>query len=211
MDGNFEAQGLRPTAQDADSQLDRELEAALGIEPSPEFLARARMRVSSGQVVESGFSRIRHLVFDPLAVVGVAGIVLAVVVPGLMREKPAVPHTAARSVSPTPVVAAPVEPTPRAVATSADPRGFAPLGQQPVAATAEEMHTLPLQLSPVLFAEEDRLAFAAFVTAVGDGRVPETLVEGPNEEHIRALVIEPMKIDPLPVLARVDRQGEGQW
>src|SRR5688572_28958136 len=126
MDGNLDAQGLRPTAQDADSQLDREIEAALGIEPSPEFLARARMRVSSEQVVESGLSRIRHLAFEPLAAVALAGIVLAVVVPDLMREKPAVPQTAARSVSTPPVVAAPVEPTPRMVAASADPRGFAP-------------------------------------------------------------------------------------
>ena len=206
-----------------DAQLDRELEAALGIEPSPEFLARARMRVAEqvapsgfSRIVESGFSRMdvvsafRRTSIDPLAAVALAGVVLAVVVPGLVREKPAVPQTAARSA--TPVEAAPAEPTVRTVVTSADPTGSARPGrQQPVARDAEEMHTLPLQLSPVMFAEEDRAAFAAFVTAAGDGRVPETLVEAPNEEDIPALVIEPLKIDPLPVLARVDRQGEGQW
>ena len=202
-----------------DSQLDRELEAALGIEPSPEFLARTRMRVS-GQIaesgfsgiVESGFSRIRSLAFEPLAALAVVGIVLAVVVPGLMREAPNVPPTAARSISPRPVEADPAEPTLRTVVTSAKPTGSAPPGlQEPVARDAEEMHTLPLQLSPVLFAEEDRLAFAAFVAAVGDGRVPEKLAEAPGEEQIPSLVIERLKIDPLPVLARLDRQGEGQW
>ena len=31
----------------SDSQLDRELDAALGIEPSPEFVARVRTRIAS--------------------------------------------------------------------------------------------------------------------------------------------------------------------
>ena len=195
-----------------DSQLDREIEAALGIEPSPEFLARARMRVASEPVVESGFSRIRNFAFDPLWPVALAGIVLAVVVPGLMREKPAVSQTAARSVSPLPVEAAPVEPTLRTVVTSANPAGPAPRGrQQSVARATKEMHTLPLQLSPVLFSEEDRLAFARLVTAVADGTVPEKVIQALGEEDMTPLAITPLVIDPLPLLARVDRQGEGQW
>ena len=72
----------------SDSQLDRELDAAFGIEPSPEFLARVRTRIASepGLAAQSGFSRIRRLSVEPLAGVALAGIVLTVVVPQLMRD-----------------------------------------------------------------------------------------------------------------------------
>ena len=206
-----------------DAQLDRELEAALGIEPSPEFLARARMRVAEqvapsgfSRIVESGFSRMdvvsafRRTSIDPLAAVALAGVVLAVVVPGLVREKPAVPQTAARSA--TPVEAAPAEPTARTVVTSADRTGSARPGrQQPVARDAEEMHTLPLQLSPVMFSEEDRAAFSLFVTAVADGRVPDEVVQALNDDDLAPLAIAPLVIEPLPLLARIEKQGESQW
>lgn len=73
----------------SDSQLDREIESAVGIEPSGEFLARVRTRIAADPalVVESGFSRIRRLAFEPLAGVAIVGIVLAVVVPRFMREE----------------------------------------------------------------------------------------------------------------------------
>jgi hypothetical protein len=110
MDGRSQAQGLRPKAQDAltDAQLDRDIELAVGIEPSPEFLARVRTRIATEPAVESGFSRIRpavesgfsrirpavesgfsrirQLTFEPLWGVAIVGIVLAIVVPQFMRE-----------------------------------------------------------------------------------------------------------------------------
>lgn len=72
------------------------------------------------------------------------------------------------------------------------------------------VHTLPLQLSPVLFAEDDRRAFALFVTAVTDGTVPEEAVQL-VEKPMTALVIEPLEIAPLQSLARVAQEGEGRW
>ena len=39
--------GTGPQHPLSDSQLDRELESALGIEPSPEFLARVRTRIAA--------------------------------------------------------------------------------------------------------------------------------------------------------------------
>jgi hypothetical protein len=73
----------------SDSQLDREIEAAVGIEPSPEFLARVRTRIAAepALVVESGFSRIRRLSFQPLAGVAVVAVLLAIVIPQLLREE----------------------------------------------------------------------------------------------------------------------------
>lgn len=72
-----------------DSRLERELESALGIEPSPQFLARVRTTIASEPegLVESGFSRIRRLSFEPMWGVAIVGIVLAIVVPQFMREE----------------------------------------------------------------------------------------------------------------------------
>ena len=225
MDGRAEAQGLRPKAQEAqeaqearearearealrDSQLDREIESAVGIEPSPEFLARVRTRIASEpeRLVESGFSRICRLSFEPLAGVAIAGIVLAVVVPQFMRDETARPQ-----LMPSPVAnisAPPVHPVTAApqLTVARPPRQLSA-----VVDVAEAPRTLPLQLSPVLFAEEDRVAFAWFVTAVADGTVPEEVVRSLGEEEMTSLAIAPLVIDPLPPLARVERQGEGQW
>jgi hypothetical protein len=73
----------------SDPQLDREIESAVGIEPSPEFLARVRTRIAADPAlgVESGFSRIRRLSFEPITAVALVGIVLAIVVPQFMREE----------------------------------------------------------------------------------------------------------------------------
>ena len=81
--------GARPDTL-SDAQLDRELEAALGVEPSPEFLARVRTRVAADPqaFVESGFSRILHRAVEPMWAVGIVGIVLAIVVPQLIRDRP---------------------------------------------------------------------------------------------------------------------------
>jgi hypothetical protein len=62
-----------------------------------------------------------------------------------------------------------------------------------------------------MFSEEDRIAFASFVTAVGDGRVPEKVVQALGKEDMTSLAIAPLVITPLPSLARLERQGEGQW
>jgi hypothetical protein len=87
-----------------------------------------------------------------------------------------------------------------------------PSRRPPAESPADSPHTLPLQLSPVMFAEEDRLAFAMFVTAAADGRVPKEDANTVGDSgRLVALAIEPLVIDPLPVLARVQQQGEGQW
>ena len=73
--------GTRPDAL-TDAQLNQELEAALGVEPSPEFLARVRTRIEAEP--RRPFARS----WDPLFAVGIAGIVLLVVVPQMLRPSP---------------------------------------------------------------------------------------------------------------------------
>jgi hypothetical protein len=173
MDGNFEAQGLRPTAQDADSQLDRELEAALGIEPSPEFLARARMRVASEQPVESGFSRIRHIVFEPLWAMGIVGIVVALVVPNLFQPTPSGTQMAnsARPRVDTPLPATGGGANERPAAPLREPHNPRRSASQPVAAVTADAARGPARLafeSRVLLAPDEREGFDHLLTVVND-------------------------------------------
>ena len=50
------------------------------------------------------------------------------------------------------------------------------------------------------------------VLAVADGTVAqEKVVQALGEEDMTPLAITSLVIDPLPPLARVERQGEGQW
>ena len=76
MDGTGRLQPL------SDSQLDRDIESAVGIQPSAEFLARVRTRIAA-EPQRSAW----RLSFEPLAGVAIVGIVLAVVVPQFMREE----------------------------------------------------------------------------------------------------------------------------
>ena len=60
--------------------------------------------------------------------------------------------------------------------------------------------------------EEDRVAFGMFVTAVANGRIPETVVQALAEADRAPLVIAPLEIDPLPLLtARAQTEGETKW
>jgi hypothetical protein len=215
--------GARPHAL-SDAQLDRELEAALGVEPSPEFLARVRTHIASesrtpgesgftrmlrSQVfVESGFSRILKQAVEPMWAVGIVGIVLAVLVPHMMRDEARRPRSAAVSVAESPrTTEAGLPATPELVPQTAIPsRRPAPRAE------AVWGRTVPLQLSPVLFAEDDPKLFLMFVAAVADGRVPEEAVQRSEDSgEIEGLSIEPLAIAPLPSLARTVREGENQW
>jgi hypothetical protein len=200
---NLKAQGLRPKAQEAlhDSQLDRDIESAVGIDPSPEFLARVRTRIASEPVVEFGFSRIRRLSFAPLAAVAIAGIVLAVVVPHWMRDEietiPDAAHTAAIDVD---------ELVSRRTNSMAADVNVGPVRVVRRTGAGE----IPLRLSPVLFSEEERRAVARLVMAVEEGLVPpppETTQVNDQSGGMRELRIEPLIIEPLPHLARLEQIG----
>jgi hypothetical protein len=229
MDGAFEAQGLRPKAQDGlDAQLDREIEAALGIEPSPEFLTRVRMRVAAEPEASwwrpargSAFSRS----FEPMIAVALVGILVSVVIPRVMRNDDvrkaaltelagsARTESAARGTRPTTAPAV----TPTSIASGGHETPALPFRTrtQPIADSAhpDSVNTVPLQLSPVLFAEDERRFFSAFVAAVEQGQVPEKAIksEFSPPPDVALVAIEPLVIAPLKPLARVAQEGEGQW
>jgi len=83
------------------------------------------------------------------------------------------------------------------------------------AAIANEV---PLRLSQPLFSEDERHALVQLVAAVDEGRLPPVVAEtaaataaAAQAEARTVLNIEPLVIDPLPLLARVQKEGEGQW
>jgi hypothetical protein len=215
--------GTRPGAL-TDAQLDRELEAALGVEASPEFLARVRTRVAGESqplvesgfsrmlrpqaFVESGFSRILQRSVEPLWAVGIVGIVLAFVLPQMQRDEVGRPRPAAIRIAESPRTIEAEPPAQRVTAPQATGWSTPPAPR----AEARWGRTVPLQLSPVLFAEDDQRVFAMFIEAVSAGQVPEEAVHRPEEPgEMEALTIEPLVIAPLPSLARTVREGEDQW
>lgn len=191
----------------SDSQLDRELESALGIEPSPEFLARARTRVAAEPEMSLWRPVVRGRGVQPVVVAAIVGVVLAVVVPRFMRGGVVV----APRVPGSPVAQVALEANPVLPPSSAS--SIHPIRRRLVAPDRiESPRTVPLQLSPVLFAEEDRVAFGMFVTAVADGRIAETVVQALGEEAMTPLAIAPLEIDPLPHLTvRARTEGEAKW
>jgi hypothetical protein len=208
MDGTRSGEPL------TDSALDRELESALDIEPSPEFLARVRTRVAT----EPGASHWRLASWgtgwgrgmQPMVAMGVVAVTLAVIVPRLMRDD-AVPSkrlVAARTET------API--TPSGPGVESAPPVERPATHLPVRAVrgAAASNKVPLRLSQPLFSDGERRALFNMAIAVEEGRVPP--VPGFTEVvdqalALRELSIEPLVIDPLPLLARVQTEGEGQW
>lgn len=201
--------GTRPDAL-SDVQLDRELEAALGVEPSPEFLARVRTRVATEPQPSTWRPAWWRSAVEPMWAVAIAGIVLAVVVPEFVRDERVPPRAVAVNVGQPRqgerTVPASIEAraTPRR-STSRESVSVSPAG-------VDSVHTVPLRLSPVLFSEDDRRVFALFVAAVGEGRIPEEAVERAEiSVEMEDLSIKPLMIAPLPLLARTGPEGEDQW
>ena len=170
---------------------------------------------------------------EPLWGVAIVGILMAIVIPQLMREeafRPAADNGRAVDAGLPPSVKAGREATrqaalsgrsaPQTVAADEQAGLVREQAQQsPVLRRAvvgnrtETVRTVPLQLSPALFSEQDRRAFELFVMAAGEGRVPEEAANhaAGDSGSVVALAIEPLVIAPLPVMARVQQQGEGQW
>ena len=191
--------GTGPRQLLTDSALDRELTETLGIQPSPEFLARVRTRVAAEPARAPW-----RLVFEPLAPVAIVGIVLALVVPKLMRDEPIPTVNPPRMASVVPDI--PPAVAPLVSRRDADRRTVS-------APRAEAERTTPLRLSPVLVAEDERRVFELFVAAVGQGHVPEAAIEPAINvrREMPELSIAPLVITPLPPLARAGQEGEGQW
>lgn len=192
--------GAGPQHPLSDSQLDRELESALGIEPSPEFQARVRTRIATEP--EGSARRLavlsvlrrpgRRWSVEPLWAVGIVGIVLAIVVPQLLRDgKP--PATIADR---RPVERSPISDE-SDIGRAATGGGQARVGKtaivpaRSVSRISKHLHDTP----EVLISQDDRRAFDALLAAVAENRLPVRPV--PVEEAGSTLALAPLQIQQL--------------
>jgi hypothetical protein len=195
--------------------LDSDLEALLAVEPSAEFLARVRTRVASETLGPRWHVVPRSWSFQPLLAVGVAAIVLAVVIPMWLRSDAAV-ITEPRTVSTAPALQAPqrvAADVGRLKAASTTNGDGAAHTQSDAASDARggrlqaaRPDTVPF--AEVLFSDEERRALLQLVTAVEEGRVPPfppaLVVDEEVPAEGTAMMIEPLAIDPLPQIARLE-------
>jgi hypothetical protein len=201
--------GTGPQQPLSDSQLDRELESALGVEPSPEFLARVRTRVGGEPEISQWRQALWGRGVQPSVAMALVGVLLAVIVPWLMRtEERSIERAVAR-----PADVAATRPAEEMPQVNRAPIAVRVVRPSVAAAIASEV---PLRLSPPLFSEDERRALVQLVAAVEEGRLPPVVAEAANAAMAQpdartALTIEPLVIDPLPLLARVQKEGEGQW
>ena len=208
-EGRTVMDGTGPRQPLSDSQLDRELESALGVEPSPEFLARVRTRVAGEPAVSLWRQALWGRGVQPSLAMALVGVLLAVIVPRLMRndERP-IERVAAR-----PADVRFIRPAEKMPPVSRDPIAVRVVRQSAPTGLANEV---PLRLSQPLFSEDERRALVQLIAGVEEGRLPPVVAEPatavPAQPDVRtALNIEPLVIDPLPLLALVPKEGEGQW
>lgn len=168
MDGRQQAQGPRPEAQAAlsDSQLDRDIESAVGIEPSAEFLARVRTRIAAEPEPSAW-----RLSFEPMWGVAIAGIVLALIGPQL-RPQPngsgVAPSNRETADAPQPAATARAQVSPVVPRSSADVRR-APRRAVVVESANEGLSSRgPRFEDLVLIAPGDQEAFDRLLAVVND-------------------------------------------
>ena len=192
--------GAGPHHPLSDSELDRELESALGIEPSPEFVARVRTGIAGEPEVSTWRIALWGRGFQPLVALALVGVVLAVVIPNVMRED------ADRS---NPHVAIPLAVEiggAREVQAGLSPDRLVIGPEARTHARAVPDTEVPLRLSKPLFAPEGRDALVVLITAMEGGRVVTLPTVSQADERsldVRELTIEPLVLDPLPQLAEL--------
>jgi len=184
-----------------DKSLEREIENALHVDPSPEFLARVRARVATE----------RRPIGPRLSwsVVGVAAAVAATVVMALVVTRSHRPPAVAVSVEPavaTSIVkSAPTDP-PIATPTPPLPRAA------PVVESTGRKHirrATPNTAPEVLIPARDAAALRVLMMNIREGRVDLTALDAIHAvaaplEPLDKIAIQPITIQPLPRLALLE-------
>jgi hypothetical protein len=184
-----------------DETLEREIENALDIDPSPEFLARVRARIAS-QRRPTGW----HLSWR---VVGVGAALAATVVMALVVTRSQRPPTASLSFKPTAatrtVESAPTGPP---IAT---PSPALPTAASVIESTGRKhsRRATPNTGPEVLIATRDAAALRVLMMNMREGRVDLTALDALQAvaaplEPLDKIAIQPIAIQPLPRLALLE-------
>jgi hypothetical protein len=194
--------GHRPVDSMTDASLEHEIESMLGVEPSPEFMARVRVRVA--QEPEPWAWRSRWLWAAP----GVAVVMMAAVIAWPSRELgPAGPQGPA----PPPQRSRAVETIAPGAAAVSQPQRTPPVTRA-VATAAPPDRAIEIDLPEVLIAENEAQTFAALVASVRQSRFDMAVPAAPDPDRPLEItelpIVEPLEIEPIVKLAALQAEGE---
>ena len=202
-----------------DESLDRELAAAIDVEPSPEFLARVRMRLAN----EPAPSSWRTWWIPIAASIAVAAIAVAIAMPERSpqrlesREIPGPTEPAAldrdvadpagplRGMRPTRTETLP--PPDRTAGLERPPDGGSAVDGPPAdAAVRAQTDSFAAPFPDVLISEDEQRAFALLLSAIRADELPALPAPDETVETLRPkpLEIAPLVIEPLPLMARLE-------
>ena len=178
----------------SDETLEREIEAALGVDPSPEFLPRVRTRIASERMHDG------WLWSASWRWASAAAVLTAVAVIGvwtLRGPSPAAPAPQQVRITPPAETTTPfVEPVPPEPAPNA-----------PVSARAPKQVSAPVEAQfEVVISQEEAAALKRLFTAIGNHRIetsalPDLQSALKPPPPIEEIVLEPITISPLAALA----------
>jgi hypothetical protein len=197
-----------------DDLLEREIEAALDVDPSPEFLARVRTRVARERMEENW----AWLAAGRWAAAALAMVAVVVVGLRIARERAPVtpevpPASASRHAEPgprDPGIAAPADLEPRIPKPESAPGVIASSNESKPVIQARDVHAPqpPLAEAELLISQDEAAALRQLFTAIANrhfetAALPdlEAALQPPAE--IKAIVVEPISLRPL-----ADLEGE---
>jgi len=192
--------GHRPTGALTDSALEREIETMLAVEPSPDFLARVRTRVSEEAPRASWF----RWEFAAAAAVAVVIITAAVVWRSLEPTRSTDGPVQAALVAEKATPPAASNPTERALSAPAIERVRRGPDRLRARRTADSSDRLDLV---AVIAPEDRTAFELLLSSIRKPEVVLVLSEdttGPPALAAPSIKIAPIDIEPVPPVAQLE-------
>jgi hypothetical protein len=184
-----------PSGGPDDPALDKDIEALLSVEPSPDFVARLRSHVADQSMSSAWGWR------WPIALVATA---IAAVVVGVALWRPAERATQTTSAAP-PRVAAQVDSHHPVITRSLEQPVAARARREPERAVAAPSRGVEIALPPVIIAENETRAFAVLVRTAPstqfDFTPPTTPSAAPLEVEkmptIDLVTVDPLVIKPL--------------
>lgn len=175
----------------SDEVLEREIEAALGVDPSPEFLPCVRARLANERLRAGWFSSASW------RWAGAAALATAVAVTGVWMLRDQVPAPREVRITPPAETTIPfVEPAPPEPASIA-----------PASARAPKRVSAPVEAQfEVVISQEEAAALKRLFTAIGNHRIetsalPDLQSALKPPTPIEEIVLEPITISPLAALA----------
>lgn len=187
-----------------DEALEREIEAALGVDPSPEFLPRVRARIASERMQEGGLWATSWR----WAGVAVAVATVAVIAVWTLRDPSPAPREA--RITPPSEVAAPSiqpeRPEPSRAASPVEARRavsapairMASSDPRPVAAVQPE----------VLISADEAAALTQLFTAIGNRRIEASALPDLQSALKPPAPIEEIALDPITISPLAALEGE---